>query len=102
MQVSDIHIGEVVKKEFVDTMVDRINAQKPDLILLTGDIIDAPLKTIQDDVLALNTLQAKYGIYMILGNHEYYQGNLQGLIDYFKNTPIRLLINENVLINNQF
>ena len=76
--------------------------QKPDLILITGDLVDAPLEKIYDDLKPLNELNAKYGSYMILGNHEYFQGDVKKFIDYFKTTNIKLLLNENITINNQF
>lgn len=102
LQISDLHIGDVIKKDFIKTMVIRINKLNPDIIVLTGDIVDSSLSSIRDDLKELDFLSAKYGVYMSLGNHEYYQGDIYGWINYFKNTHINLLINEHIVIDNKF
>lgn len=71
--VSDVHVGYLINKKILNMYVDRIMAQKPDLILLVGDIIDYDLPPLieqhmDDD---FRKLQAPYGVYASTGNHEY-------------------------------
>ena len=70
---SDWHIGEMIGKKSVRYAVDLCNQQNPDLIVITGDLIDYELRfaerqNIEED---LQQLKAKLGVYMTLGNHEY-------------------------------
>ena len=74
VQLSDIHIGRTIGASFVRECVDRVNAQKPDLVVLTGDIIDLPPESIAEALDALGRLQSRFGTYFVLGNHEYFRG----------------------------
>lgn len=72
VQLSDIHIGSwqgdpaVMKR-----MVELANAQKPDLIVFTGDLINSRTSELKEFQSALAQLKAKDGVYSILGNHDY-------------------------------
>ena len=98
VQISDLHIGGLIDREFVKASVSKINALKPDIVFITGDLIDTALEEIEDIVRELESISAKHGIYYILGNHEYFHDPLQ-LIDFIKTTNITLLLNENVTID---
>jgi predicted MPP superfamily phosphohydrolase len=74
VQLSDLHTGLTIDREFVQRVVDRANALSPDLIALTGDLVDGPVADIRDDVAPLAQLRAKHGVFAITGNHEYYAG----------------------------
>ncbi|MEJ2372758.1 MAG: metallophosphoesterase, partial [Sulfurimonas sp.] len=65
---------------------------------ITGDLIDTEVKYIAKSILELNNIQSKYGVYMVLGNHEYFH-NPYTIIEFIKkNTNIKLLLNESVTI----
>jgi len=98
VQISDLHIGGLIDREFVKNSVLKINALKPDIVFITGDLIDTALENIEDIVRELDDISAKYGIYYILGNHEYFHDPLK-LIDFIKTTQIKLLLNEHVTID---
>jgi len=68
--VSDIHVGPYKGRRFVQRVVDRIKKINPDLILLPGDFVFFG-GDIGDDLLPLQDLKPKYGMYGVLGNHEY-------------------------------
>lgn len=72
--VSDLHLGLINNKEIVRMQVDKIMEQKPDLILIPGDIIDYDLAPLADQRIDedLMKLKAKYGVYACPGNHEHY------------------------------
>ncbi len=70
---SDIHLGPINGGYHAERVVDKINALSPDLILLPGDILDGEVDPVirRDLGSRLSKLQATYGVYAILGNHEY-------------------------------
>jgi len=74
VQLSDIHIGPVIRKEFVDTLVNEANAQKPDLVAITGDLIDGSPDELGRYVARLRNLQSRHGTFFVSGNHDYYSG----------------------------
>jgi len=74
-QVTDIHVGPTIGRHFLEDMVARVNALKPDFIAITGDLVDGSLKNLGPAVAALRDLQARSGIAFITGNHEYYSGD---------------------------
>lgn len=72
VQLSDIHLGSFLKGAWLRDVVAKTNALSPDLVAVTGDMIDGSPDELQDDVAPLGNLQARYGVYGITGNHEYY------------------------------
>lgn len=72
VQLSDIHASPLLDKERLIRVVDQTNQLKPDLIVLTGDIVDGKTETRLQDVLPLKNLQAPYGVFAVEGNHEHY------------------------------
>jgi len=74
VQLSDLHTGLTIDRAFVQRVVDRANALAPDLIALTGDLVDGPVDDLRGDVAPLADLRAKHGVFAITGNHEYYAG----------------------------
>ena len=72
VQLSDVHLGTGPKTKQVAAMVDRALSLYPDLIVLTGDIIDGMVNEIEPELNELARLKAKYGVYFVLGNHECY------------------------------
>ncbi|MCW8821619.1 MAG: metallophosphoesterase [Sulfurovum sp.] len=98
VQISDLHIGGLIDKDFVKASVLKINALKPDIVFITGDLIDTALEYVKDSVMELNAISSKHGIYYILGNHEYFHDPLK-IIDFIKTTNITLLLNENITID---
>lgn len=97
--VSDLHIDRVMSRPRLQKMVEMVQAQKPDLILLAGDIIDedpAPFaEKRMDDV--MRQLRAPLGVYAVPGNHEYYGGRLDETIAHLEAAGIKVLRDEWVL-----
>ena len=98
VQISDLHIGGLIDKDFIKASVQKINALKPDIVFITGDLIDTALENIENTVRELDAISSKHGVYYILGNHEYFHDPLK-IIDFIKTTQITLLLNENVTID---
>lgn len=97
VQLTDIHVGRTIKRDFVEYLVEQTNALKPDLVVITGDLVDLPIERIRYDLAPLTELQAP--VYFILGNHEYFHGPLSAL-DHIASLGIRVLLNEAVVIGN--
>lgn len=97
VQLSDVHIGPLLGASFLERVVDVTNAQKPDLIVITGDLVDAPVKTLAPDFKALARLSARHGVYFVTGNHEYYSGGVEW-VAWLRANGIRVLMNERAVI----
>ncbi len=74
VQISDIHIGSNLTRAELELFVARVNALQPDLLCITGDIIDSPLSDIDGVVPVLAELRAALGVFAILGNHDHHAG----------------------------
>ena len=98
VQISDLHIGGLIDRAFVKSSVQKINALKPDIVCITGDLIDTALDDIKDTIRELDKIKTKYGIYYILGNHEYFHDPLK-IIEFIQTTKLTLLLNESIQID---
>jgi predicted MPP superfamily phosphohydrolase len=95
VQISDLHIGNRLEAERLDAMVERTNATRPDVIVLTGDIFDFDPRHLDDGSRRLARLRARYGTYAILGNHDHYVGTDRVVAALAHHAPgIRLLRDE--------
>jgi len=97
VQLSDVHIGGLINAAYIESIVKRVNALDPDLIVITGDLVDMDIKKIQAPLDELKQLKSKYGTYFILGNHEYFHG-AQEIINAVTKLNIKVLENENLYI----
>ncbi|WP_406116231.1 metallophosphoesterase [Kitasatospora purpeofusca] len=72
--VSDIHLGPILGRAHTQRIVDTINAAKPDLITIVGDLVDGTVPELGRDAEPLAQLRARDGAYFVTGNHEYFSG----------------------------
>lgn len=101
VQISDLHAGSYISPNAFRQIVFNINLLDPDIVVLTGDFVNFhrdELKIIRED---LYKIHAKFGIYACLGNHDHYMTDdlLKQMVDEFENNGIRVLINENQIVN---
>ena len=96
VQISDQHIKRIGFRE--RSMIDKVNALKPDLILITGDFIGSSnaIGSVEE---VLSKLKAKKGIYGVIGNHDYRDTDLAELAAAFNRAGVRILSNESVRID---
>ena len=73
-QISDVHMGRIVRGSRLERIVNRINALQPDLIVITGDLVDAEPSHMEDMIPALRRLQSRFGVFAVTGNHEFFAG----------------------------
>jgi len=97
VQISDIHVGPTIKRRYVDAIVDAVNRLKPDLIAVTGDVVDGSVPQLRDHTRPLSRLSARHGAFLVTGNHEYYAG-ANAWIDEFRRLGLHVLLNEHVVV----
>ncbi|GHU25750.1 metallophosphoesterase [Betaproteobacteria bacterium] len=97
VQLTDTHASRLLQAPWQRAVVDKANALAPDLILITGDLVDGTPANRANDVAPLRDLKAPLGVLAIPGNHEYYS-NYQAWMAAFKKLGLRMLSNEHVVI----
>jgi len=93
----DIHADELTDYRAVQKIVDRTNALNPDLILIPGDFADGSVKNNKKNLEPIKNLKAKFGVFGVTGNHEYYF-DFQGWLKEIKNFGVKLLNNEKIIL----
>ncbi len=103
VQISDLHIGQLMTAPKLKEIVDQVNELKPDLIAITGDLADGSVKQLIGEVDCLRHLSAEQGVYFVTGNHEYYNG-ADEWIHAIAQMGIKVLNNENqkISLGNEF
>ncbi|HET6345760.1 MAG TPA: metallophosphoesterase, partial [Myxococcota bacterium] len=96
-QISDLHVAPLLGRAYVEAVVERTLALNPDLIVITGDLVDGSVAQLRDDVAPLGRLKAPHGVYFVTGNHEYYSG-VDPWLDELRRLGIRPLRNERVSV----
>jgi predicted MPP superfamily phosphohydrolase len=97
-QISDIHVGPTIKRNFVEAIVDRVNSLDADMVAITGDVVDGSVRELGHHTEPLGRLESRHGTYMVMGNHEYYSG-VHAWIDELRRLGTRVLINEHVVLH---
>jgi predicted MPP superfamily phosphohydrolase len=98
VQISDLHIGAIIRHDYVEKVVLQVNGLKPDLIALTGDVADGIPHDLIDQLQPLTKLHAPLGKFFVTGNHEYYWGAKQW-VNAMSKLGFTPLINENQVIH---
>lgn len=110
VQISDIHAGSFGNRRAVEKGVNLIRAQKPDLFVFTGDLVNNKAAEILPWINVFSQIKAPFGQFSILGNHDYgdyvrwpdqqtKQRNLQSLKEYHAELGYKLLLDEHIIIN---
>ena len=97
-QVSDLHVGPHTSRRFLDRVVQAITDLAPDVIAVTGDLVDDRAEDVDAYAAALGRLDAPLGVYMIAGNHDVYAGWDSVEHRLRRDVSARLLVNEAHLI----
>jgi uncharacterized protein len=74
VQISDVHLGLVVRQERLDRMLARVRAASPDLLVCTGDLVDGQINSLAGLAEQFQKIQPRFGKYAVTGNHEFYAG----------------------------
>jgi len=97
VQLTDVHIGPTIGRAWLAGIVGRVNALDPDVVVITGDLVDGSVEALREHVAPLADLRAKYGVYFVTGNHEYYSG-AEAWMEELARIGVRVLRNERVSI----
>jgi uncharacterized protein len=97
VQLSDIHIGVIHSKDYLEKIVENSNKLNPDLVLITGDLFDGEGDVSGNNISPLKNLNPKYGVYFVTGNHENYFG-LDKALKLIKSQNITVLRNEGTYV----
>ncbi len=97
VQVSDLHAGINVNERDLKEGLDRVGEARPDLVVVTGDLVDFDPAYAPMVARALATLRARDGVFAIPGNHDYYSG-IDEVLAAFVGTPIAILMNRGRVI----
>jgi len=98
VQLSDVHLGRILGADFLSRAVDKVNAQNPAMVLITGDLFDGAHGNLEELVAPLKRLVAPQGIYFVTGNHETYLG-VQHAFAALRTTPVRVLADKCVVVD---
>jgi hypothetical protein len=100
VQISDLHIGARLRRSFAAAVVARVNALEPDLIAITGDLVDGRPEELRDEVEPFGKLCARHGCFFVTGNHDHYSGE-ELWVAQLQTLGIQALRNERVTIESR-
>ena len=100
VMVSDLHITTFTRTGAVKNLIEIINRMNADLVLFAGDIVDMKLDSYTEKGLSgyFSQIRSGHGVYMIMGNHEYYGGHAEDIVKEFTSAGIRILRDEIVFL----
>ena len=101
--LSDLHLGNSIGRDEFAGWVELINKEQPDIVLLAGDVIDFDVRPLYDQNMAdvFKQIKSKYGIYGVMGNHEYISGADKST-EFYEKAGIHLLRDASKLIDGRF
>ncbi len=100
VQLTDMHVGPTLHARFVEDVVRQVNELQPDLVAITGDLVDGSVEHLGPIVGLLRGIRSQHGTYFVTGNHEYYSGANEWTA-FLKGLGIRVLENERVTIESR-
>jgi len=98
VQVSDIHYGMLTENGRLSLIISRINELQPDVVVITGDLVDEGVSHMEEMSVPLSGLKSRQGVFAVTGNHEYYAG-VDRAVAIMKGANIRVLRNEVTILN---
>ncbi len=100
VQITDLHVGPTIKRDYVQSVVDRINSLSPDILAVTGDLADGSVSDLRKDVAPLGKIKTRYGSYFVTGNHEYYSG-VESWIEEVQRLGLKVLMNQHEILSHK-
>ncbi len=93
MQISDVHLGLIVREEMLKRIIKEIKRSNPDILVSTGDLVDGQINKLEGLAKLLQEIKPIYGKFAITGNHEFYAGFDQAM-DFTKKAGFSILRGE--------
>jgi predicted MPP superfamily phosphohydrolase len=92
-QISDVHLGLIVRAARLERILEQVRAAAPDLLISTGDLVDGQLDHMSELFELLRDIQPRFGKYAITGNHEFYAG-LEEALEFTRRAGFTVLRDE--------
>ena len=96
-QISDLHVGPTIRERHVRRVVEQTNALRPDLVAITGDLVDGSVAELGAIVSELSNLRARHGVVFVTGNHDYYSGAAAWMAE-LRRLGFRVLADERIVV----
>lgn len=93
VQLTDLHLGSLLGPRWLSRRLDQVSALSPDLLVVTGDLVDSENGSVEPLVPLLSRLSAPLGVWGVSGNHEFYAG-LEKSVALYRRAGIRVLSDE--------
>jgi predicted MPP superfamily phosphohydrolase len=74
VQISDVHVGLIIRQERLQALLDLVRQANPDILISTGDLLDGERDNVMAEMQRFVSIKPPFGKYAIMGNHEYYAG----------------------------
>jgi uncharacterized membrane protein len=100
VQISDVHVGPTIGREYLEAIVASVNALDADVVAITGDLVDGSVRQLALDTEPLARLASRHGTYFVTGNHEYYSG-VRAWITELRRLGLNVLVNEHVVLEHE-
>ena len=97
VQISDIHIGPTIRGDYLRRIVSAVNRLRPDMVAITGDLVDGSVSELGPHVAPLAELVSRHGSYFVTGNHEYYSGAHSWIAE-LRRLGVTVLMNDHVVL----
>ena len=97
LHISDLHVGNFTSAHWLQRIIKKINNKKPDMIVITGDLINFGDQFLNETITLIAQLQAKDGVYFSSGNHDFFLDHQQ-LLRQLQQTHIKVLDNNQITI----
>ena len=97
VQISDVHLGLIVRRERLEKILQKVREANPDILVSTGDLVDGQINGLAGLAELLREVNPRFGKIAITGNHELYAG-LRHSIDFMKDSGFRVLRGEEIII----
>ena len=96
-QISDVHLGLIIREARLKQIITKIQEAQPDILVSTGDLLDGQLNHLAQETALLAAINPPLGKFAITGNHEFYAG-LQDALDFTKASGFTILRQQGVLV----
>ncbi len=93
VQISDVHLGHIVREKRLDKIIEKVVKSEPDILVATGDIVDGQINHNLELIEPFNRFNPKYGKYAVAGNHEFYVG-IDQAVDFMQKAGFKVLRGE--------
>ncbi|ALS66687.1 metallophosphoesterase [Pandoraea apista] len=100
VQLSDIHVSSTIRRRYIEAIVKATNELKPDLVAITGDLVDGGVHALRDHIAPLAQITSRHGTYVCTGNHEYYSG-APAWVEELRRIGLTVLENEHVVLEHE-